>query len=47
MREHWQSGYADTRRTLRRKDWLAMPRHGAELWCTKCTARMITDHAPQ
>jgi NTE family protein len=25
MREHWQSGYEDTRRTLTRKDWLAMP----------------------
>jgi NTE family protein len=25
MREHWQSGYEDTSRTLRRKDWLAMP----------------------
>jgi NTE family protein len=25
MREHWQSGYEDTKRTLRRKDWLAMP----------------------
>jgi NTE family protein len=29
MREHWQSGYEDTKRTLRRKDWLAMPPHGA------------------
>jgi len=29
MREHWQSGYEDTRRTLRRKDWLAMPPNGA------------------
>jgi NTE family protein len=26
MREHWQSGYEDTRRTLRRKDWLTMAR---------------------
>ena len=25
MREHWDSGYEDTKRTLRRKDWLAMP----------------------
>ena len=25
MREHWQSGYEDTKRTLTRKDWLAMP----------------------
>ena len=28
MREHWQSGYEDTRRTLKRKDWLAMPPDG-------------------
>lgn len=27
--EHWQSGYEDTRRTLKRKDWLAMPPDGA------------------
>ena len=25
MRAHWASGYQDTRRTLRRKDWLKMP----------------------
>jgi NTE family protein len=25
MREHWRSGHEDTRRTLMRKDWLAMP----------------------
>lgn len=25
MREHWESGYHDTRRTLARKDWLTMP----------------------
>jgi NTE family protein len=25
MREHWQSGYEDTRRTLMNKDWLEMP----------------------
>ena len=25
MREHWQSGYEDTKSTLTRKDWLAMP----------------------
>jgi NTE family protein len=25
MREHWQSGHEDTKRTLRNKDWLAMP----------------------
>jgi NTE family protein len=29
IREHWQSGYEDTKRTLRRKDWAAMPPHGA------------------
>ena len=28
MREHWKSGYEDTKRTLRRKDWLQMPPHG-------------------
>jgi NTE family protein len=25
MREHWDSGYRDTQRTLRHKDWLTMP----------------------
>jgi len=29
MREHWQSGYEDTRRTLRRRDWMAMPPAGS------------------
>jgi NTE family protein len=29
MREHWASGYDDTRHTLMRKDWLAMPKEGA------------------
>jgi NTE family protein len=29
MREHWQSGYEDTKRTLKRKDWLEMPPEGA------------------
>ncbi len=29
MHEHWQSGYEDTKRTLKRKDWLAMPPDGA------------------
>jgi len=28
MREHWQSGYEDTKRTLKRKEWLAMPPEG-------------------
>jgi hypothetical protein len=31
MREHWQSGYEDTRRTLKHKRWLAMPSDGAGL----------------
>jgi NTE family protein len=29
MREHWQSGYEDTKRTLKRREWLAMPPEGA------------------
>ena len=29
MREHWQSGYEDTKRTLKRRDWLTMPPEGA------------------
>jgi NTE family protein len=29
MREHWQSGYEDTRRTLKHKKWLMMPPPGA------------------
>jgi NTE family protein len=28
MREHWQSGLDDTRRTLKRRDWLALPEQG-------------------
>jgi NTE family protein len=28
MREHWLSGLEDTRRTLMRRDWLAMPDEG-------------------
>jgi NTE family protein len=28
MREHWMSGLEDTRRTLMRRDWLAMPPEG-------------------
>jgi NTE family protein len=28
MREHWQSGSADTKRTLRHKQWLEMPAQG-------------------
>ena len=29
MREHWQSGYEDTKLTLKHKKWLAMPPEGA------------------
>jgi NTE family protein len=29
MREHWQSGYEDTRRTLKRQEWMSMPAQGA------------------
>jgi NTE family protein len=28
MREHWQSGLEDTRRTLKRRDWLQIPPEG-------------------
>jgi NTE family protein len=28
MREHWQSGYEDTKRTLKRRAWLEMPPPG-------------------
>jgi NTE family protein len=29
MKEHWQSGYEDTKRTLRQKSWLELPPAGA------------------
>ena len=29
MREHWQSGYEDTKRTLKKQEWLRMPVEGA------------------
>ncbi len=29
MREHWQSGYEDTKRTLKHQKWLTMPATGA------------------
>ena len=29
MREHWQSGYEDTRRTLKRQEWMSMPPPGS------------------
>jgi Patatin phospholipase len=29
MREHWQSGYEDTKRTLKHQKWLRMPAPGA------------------
>ena len=29
MNEHWQSGYEDTKRTLKHQKWLTMPQQGA------------------
>ena len=29
MREHWLSGYEDTKRTLKHQKWLKMPMQGA------------------
>jgi NTE family protein len=29
MREHWQSGYEDTKATLKKKHWIEMPPEGA------------------
>ena len=31
MREHWQSGYEDTKQTLAHKAWLAMPERGIKV----------------
>ena len=31
MKEHWQSGYEDTRRTLRQRHWLEMPPPGSAI----------------
>ena len=31
MREHWTSGYEDTKRTLKRRDWIKMPEEGMGL----------------
>jgi NTE family protein len=28
MREHWKSGYCDTKRTLARRDYMQMPSGG-------------------
>ena len=43
MREHWQSGLEDTRRTLKRRDWLALPEDGMSMSFTTCTAKRIID----
>jgi NTE family protein len=32
MREHWQSGYEDTRRTLKHQKWLVMPPPGSGIF---------------
>ena len=29
MRDHWDSGYRDTKRTLRHRDWLQLPSEGS------------------
>jgi NTE family protein len=29
MKEHWQSGYEDTKRTLKQRSWLNLPAEGA------------------
>ena len=29
MREHWRSGYEDTKHTLKRREWLQMPAEGS------------------
>ena len=31
MREHWMSGHEDTKRTLKRRDWIRMPEEGMGL----------------
>jgi NTE family protein len=31
MREHWTSGHEDTKRTLKRRDWIRMPEDGMGL----------------
>jgi NTE family protein len=31
MREHWQSGYEDTKRTLKHRKWLEMPGNGTSI----------------
>jgi len=42
MREHWQSGYEDTRRTLKQREWLEMPPEG----CGIVVHDVHRDHAP-
>ncbi len=43
MREHWASGLEDTRRTLKRRDWLAMPEHGMGIVVHDVIASGITE----
>ena len=31
MHEHWQSGYEDTRRTLKPQEWMTTPPPGSEI----------------
>ena len=39
MREHWQSDLDDTRRTLKRQEWLSCPNPAWASSFTACTAR--------
>ena len=32
MREHWQSGYEDTKRTLKQRDWFVLPESGGGIY---------------
>jgi hypothetical protein len=48
MREHWQSGYEDTRRTLKRQEWMIMPppgSGGAGPRCAPPAGRLTADPA--
>ena len=39
MREHWQSGYEDTKRTLKHQKWLTIRRRAPAFWCMMSIAR--------
>jgi NTE family protein len=44
MREHWQSGYEDTKRTLKRKEWLTMPPPGSGIGSMTCIVKKPCNH---